>query len=73
MLVEKEYVICVVRHVEKNIYEAYSILSPRSGLLYMQIGMGAAVESAKKGFYWMYISSSIIFIYAGKFSLDYLF
>jgi hypothetical protein len=78
MLVENEYVICVVRHIEKNIYEVYSVLSPKSGILYMQVGMGAAVEPAKKsaksGFYWVYISSSIIFIfifiYAKKMSFD---
>lgn len=39
-----EYVICVVRHLKNNLYELYSVLSPKTGLLHMQVGMGAAVK-----------------------------
>lgn len=40
-----EYVICVVRRLEKNLYEFYSVLSPKTGLLHMQVGMGASVKA----------------------------
>ncbi|MDV7618949.1 putative type VI secretion system effector [Acinetobacter baumannii] len=40
-----EYVICVVRRLEKKLYELYSVLSPKTGLLHMQVGMGASVKA----------------------------
>ena len=40
-----EYVICVVRRLENNFYELYSVLSPKTGLLHMQVGMGASVKA----------------------------
>lgn len=49
LLEEGEYVICVVRRLENNLYELYSVLSPKTGLLHMQIGMGESVEKNKEG------------------------
>lgn len=42
---QSEYVICIVRRLEKNLYELYSVLSPKTGLLHMQVGMGASVKA----------------------------
>lgn len=44
---QNEYVICVVRRLENNLYELYSVLSPKTGLLHMQVGMGASVKLHK--------------------------
>ncbi|MEB6678122.1 putative type VI secretion system effector [Acinetobacter haemolyticus] len=61
LIVENEYVICVVRRLEKNLYELYSVLSPKTGLLHMQVGMGTSVKthntSAFKGGRFMYYIS----------------
>lgn len=43
-----EYVICVARKIENNVYELYSVLSPKTGLFHMQIGMGASDKTAYK-------------------------
>ncbi len=48
ILKENEYVVCVARRLEKNLYELYSILSPKTGLLHMQVGMGAAKKKSKE-------------------------
>jgi hypothetical protein len=42
LLEQNEYVICIVRRLENNLYELYSVLSPKTGLLHMQVGMGAS-------------------------------
>ena len=42
---QDEYVICIVRRLENNLYELYSVLSPKTGLLHMQVGMGASVKA----------------------------
>ncbi len=56
---QNEYVICVVRRLENNIYELYSVLSPKTGLLHMQVGMGASVKThnsvAFKGGKYLYL------------------
>ncbi|WP_180058980.1 putative type VI secretion system effector [Acinetobacter sp. YH12227] len=43
-----EYVICIARQIAPNIYELSSVLSPKTGLLHMQVGMGAADKPAYK-------------------------
>ncbi|WP_228129841.1 putative type VI secretion system effector [Acinetobacter sp. NIPH 2100] len=42
---QEEYVICIVRRLENNLYELYSVLSPKTGLLHMQVGMGASPKT----------------------------
>lgn len=64
LIKEEEYVICVGKHITDNIYEIYSVLSPKTGYMHMQVGMGAAEKpakkSAKKGFLvWYGITMSI--------------
>lgn len=63
-LKEGDYVVCVAKNIRDNIYELYSVLSPKSGLLYMQVGMGGAIKpvkkSTKKGFIFLFFTSSII-------------
>ncbi|WP_180000582.1 putative type VI secretion system effector [Acinetobacter sp. YH12239] len=65
-LQEGDYVVCVAKNIRDNIYELYSVLSPESGLLYMQVGMGASVKpakkSTKKAFYFLYIISTVFSI-----------
>ncbi|MEB6678120.1 putative type VI secretion system effector [Acinetobacter haemolyticus] len=60
---EGEYIVCVVKRLENNLYELYSVLSPKTGLLHMQVGMGASVEthnaSAFKGGKYLYLISII--------------
>lgn len=55
LLAANEYVICIAKQIEPNVYELYSVLSPKTGLLHMQIGMGSSVKkfhsSVKKGGY----------------------
>ncbi|MDH2605418.1 putative type VI secretion system effector [Acinetobacter baumannii] len=78
LIVENEYVICVARRLEKNLYELYSILSPKTGLLYMQVGMGASVKkykvSAMKGAKFLYALTVVmmigLFIYIDDYSID---
>jgi hypothetical protein len=63
-LKEGDYVVCVAKNIRNNVYELYSVLSPDSGLLYMQVGMGGGLEpvkkSTKKGFYFLFFSSAIV-------------
>ena len=47
-LKEGDYVVCVAKNIRNNVYELYSVLSPESGLLYMQVGMGGAIKPMKK-------------------------
>ena len=75
---EGEYVICVVRRLENNLYELYSVLSPKTGLLHMQIGMGASVKthdaSVTKGRnIWYAVTiflGSLIYFWARGFNLE---
>lgn len=75
---ENEYVICVVRRLENNLYELYSVLSPKTGLLPMQVGMGAAVKPhdasvIKGGRIWYGITCvlvTIIFFWIRGFNLE---
>ena len=69
-----EYVICVVSRLENNIYELYSVLSPKTGLLHMQVGMGASPKThntsvMKGGLVWysitIIITSLIVFFARG--------
>lgn len=78
LIVENEYVICVARRLEKNLYELYSILSPKTGLLYMQVGIGASVKkykaSATKGAKFLYALTVVmmigLFVYIDDYSID---
>ncbi len=45
---QEEYVICIVRRLENNLYELYSVLSPKTGLLHMQVGMGTSIKSHER-------------------------
>jgi len=60
---QNEYVICIVRRLENNLYELYSVLSPKTGLLHMQVGMGASIKtyntSAMKGGRFLFLTSII--------------
>jgi hypothetical protein len=75
---QDEYVIYIVKRLENNLYELYSVLSPKTGLLHMQVGMGASVKkhnaSAVKGGRVMYFISVIclllILLFGRDFSLD---
>ncbi|WP_104472432.1 putative type VI secretion system effector [Acinetobacter indicus] len=63
-----EYVICTARQIEPNVYELCSVLSPRTGLLHMQVGMGAADKPAyqsmmKGGRVWYTIGFTVIVIF----------
>ncbi|WPO66431.1 putative type VI secretion system effector [Acinetobacter haemolyticus] len=71
---EGEYVVCVVKRLENNLYELYSVLSPKTGLLHMQVGMGASVKThdasvIKGGRVWygmtIIITSLIVFLARG--------
>ncbi|KAB0627563.1 hypothetical protein F7P75_06555 [Acinetobacter gandensis] len=69
-----EYVICIARQIAPNIYELSSVLSPKTGLLHMQVGMGAADKPAYKsmmkgGRVWYMISivcMFLLFIFTGE-------
>ncbi|WP_168381760.1 putative type VI secretion system effector [Acinetobacter indicus] len=73
LLAANEYVICIAKQIEPNVYELYSVLSPKTGLLHMQVGMGAADKPAYKsmmkgGIVWYAISVIgvfLIFIFNG--------
>ena len=43
---KNEYIICIARKIEDNLYELCSVLSPKTGLMHMQVGMGAADKPA---------------------------
>lgn len=69
-----EYVICIVRWLENNLYELYSVLSPKTGLLHMQVGMGASpkthnISIMKGGLIWysitIIVTSLIVFLARG--------
>jgi hypothetical protein len=72
---QNEYVICIVRRLENNLYELYSILSPKTGLLHMQVGMGAAKkkskESSLKGGKFIFFISLFVLILIIIFDGDY--
>ncbi|WP_436861348.1 putative type VI secretion system effector [Acinetobacter haemolyticus] len=78
LIVENEYVICVARRLEKNLYEIYSVLSPKTGLLHMQVGMGTSIKShersSMKGAKFLYaltVAMMIgLFIYIDDYSID---
>lgn len=63
LLEENEQVVCAARPVEGNLYEAYAVLSPKSGLLHMPVGMGASKKtytaSAMKGARLIYAGTAI--------------
>ncbi|MEB6678121.1 putative type VI secretion system effector [Acinetobacter haemolyticus] len=75
---EGEYVICVVKRLENNLYELYSVLSPKTGLLHMQVGMGASVKThntsvIKGGRCWSLISITLailLILFIDEFSYD---
>ncbi|MDS7929456.1 putative type VI secretion system effector [Acinetobacter sp. V102_4] len=67
LLKENEYIICVAKKIGKNLYELYSILSPETGLLHMQVGMGGSVKKSyesvvKGGRVWYLLGVAIIAI-----------
>ncbi|WP_420315473.1 putative type VI secretion system effector [Acinetobacter bereziniae] len=78
LLEQDEFVVCVARHIEDNVYEVYSMLSPKTGLLHMQVGMGAskttytasALKGAKFIFFCSAIMSIFLFIYVGDYSFS---
>ncbi len=63
LLEENEQVVCAARPVEGNLYELYAVLSPKSGLLHMPVGMGASKKtytaSAMKGARLIYAGTAI--------------
>ncbi|WP_180128917.1 MULTISPECIES: putative type VI secretion system effector [unclassified Acinetobacter] len=67
LLAANEYVICIAKQIEPNVYELYSVLSPKTGLLHMQIGMGSSVKkfhsSVKKGGYIWFALAVLITIF----------
>ncbi|WP_312101408.1 putative type VI secretion system effector [Acinetobacter venetianus] len=81
LLKENEYVICIAKKLENNLYELYSVLSPKTGLLHMQVGMGESVEKNKKGLkkegliYYgvVFFLFSIIFLWATGINSENLF
>ncbi len=71
---QDEYIVCIVRRLENNLYELYSVLSPKTGLLHMQVGMGASIKTyntsaMKGGLVWysiiIIITSLIVFLHVG--------
>lgn len=60
---QDEYIVCIVRRLENNLYELYSVLSPKTGLLHMQVGMEASIKthntSAMKGGRFLFLTSII--------------
>ncbi len=67
LLQQNEYVICIAKQIEPNVYELCSVLSPKTGLLHMQIGMGSSVKkfhsSVKKGGYIWFALAVLITIF----------
>ena len=78
LLKENEYIICVVKKIDTNLYELYSILSPKTGLLHMQVGMGTSIKShersSMKGANILYALTVVmmigLFIYIDDYSKD---
>ena len=74
LLEKNEYVICIARQIEQNVYELYSVLSPKTGLLHMQVGMGASIktyrDTIRKGMKWAFILllaiTFIVFVIIGN-------
>lgn len=67
LLKENEYIICIAKKIGENLYELYSILSPETGLLHMQVGMGGSVKKSyesviKGGRVWYLLGVAIIAI-----------
>lgn len=44
-----EYLICILKRLNDTTYEVLSVLSPESGLLHMQVGMGESLAKHKVG------------------------
>ncbi len=78
LLAANEYVICIAKQIEPNVYELCSVLSPKTGLLHMQVGMGAADKPAyqsmiKGGRIWYaatIIGVSLFIIFIDEFNQD---
>ncbi|MCV2445308.1 putative type VI secretion system effector [Acinetobacter bereziniae] len=78
LLEQDEFVVCVARHIEDNVYEVYSMLSPKTGLLHMQVGMGASktkyTASSLKGANFLFLGTTLfsflLFLYVGDYSLE---
>ncbi|WP_288383795.1 putative type VI secretion system effector [uncultured Acinetobacter sp.] len=78
LLKENEYIICIVKKIGENLYELYSILSPETGLLHMQVGMGGSVKKSyesviKGGRVWYLLGVaiiSIVLILSGDFNKE---
>lgn len=64
LLEENEQVVCAARPVEGNLYELYAVLSPKSGILHMPVGMGASKKtytaSAMKGARLIYAGTVVL-------------
>ena len=75
LLEEDEQVVCAARPVEGNLYELYAVLSPKSGLLHMPVGMGASKKtytaSAMKGARLIYAGTAIGMILLFIFMIDF--
>ncbi|QIO06899.1 putative type VI secretion system effector [Acinetobacter shaoyimingii] len=75
LLEENEQVVCAARPVEGNLYELYAILSPKSGLLHMPVGMGASKKtytaSAMKGARLIFLGTAIGMILLFIFMIDF--
>ncbi|WP_353887598.1 hypothetical protein [uncultured Acinetobacter sp.] len=78
LLKENEYIICIAKKIGENLYELYSILSPETGLLHMQVGMGGSVKKSyesviKGGRVWYLLGVaiiSIVLILSGDFNKE---
>ncbi|WP_180000590.1 putative type VI secretion system effector [Acinetobacter sp. YH12239] len=42
---DNEYLICIVKKNNDNTFEPYAVLSPKTGLLYMQMEMGTTIKA----------------------------
>ena len=68
LLQQNEYVVCAANKIEENVYELLSVLSPSTGILHMQIGMGASITNFKKstnkgGLVWFTLTFVIAFTF----------
>ncbi|CAM9369194.1 hypothetical protein ACBE110449_19415 [Acinetobacter bereziniae] len=75
LLEQDQFVVCVARHIEDNVYEVYSMLSPKTGLLHMQVGMGASkttyTASTLKGARLIFCGTTILVIFFFVLVIDY--
>ncbi|RZG74504.1 putative type VI secretion system effector [Acinetobacter sp. WCHAc060025] len=75
LLEQDEYVICAAKQLEDNLYELCAVLSPKSGLLHMQVGMGASKKtytaSAIKDARLIYVGTVLLAILFFIFVIDY--